>query len=105
MPWLLPLKSEEVTRHLFSSKSAWEALKKLKDLYGSHSELEITQLIIMLFNLELKYNDPMTLAYEIRDIFQDINATGVKVGIELTPFIKSLYPSYNHYLESLQASV
>ena len=33
--------SEEVSRHLVSSKSAWEALKKLKDLYDSHSELTI----------------------------------------------------------------
>ena len=57
-----------------------------------------------LFNLELKDNDPMKLAYEIRSIFHDIDATGVKVGIQLTAFIKALYPSYTHYLESLQAS-
>ena len=56
------------SRHLDSSKSAWEALKKLKDLYDSHSELEIIQLLMKLFNLELKDNDPMKLAYEIRAI-------------------------------------
>ena len=28
--------SEEVSRHLVSSKSVWEALKKLKYLYDSH---------------------------------------------------------------------
>ena len=33
--------SEEISRYLVSSKIAWEALKKLKDLYDSHSELEI----------------------------------------------------------------
>ena len=29
---------EEASRHLVSSKNAWEALKKLKDLYDSHQE-------------------------------------------------------------------
>ena len=96
--------SEEVSRHLVSSKSAWEVLKKLKDLYDSHSELEIIQLLMKLFNLELKDNDPMKLASEIRAIFHDIDATGVKVDIQLTAFTKALYPSYTHYLESLQAS-
>ena len=46
----------------------------------------------------------MKLAYEIRAILHDIDATGVKVDIQLTAFIKSLYPTYTHYLESLQAS-
>ena len=96
--------SEVVSRHLVSSKSAWEALKKLKDLYYSHFELEIIQLLMKLFNLELKDDDPMKLASEIRAIFHDIDATGVKVDIQLTAFIKALYPTYTHYLESLQAS-
>ena len=91
-------------RHLVSSKSDWEALKKLKDFYDSHSELEIIQLLMKLFNLELKDNDPMKLSYEIRAIFHDIDATSVKVDIQLTTFIKALYPTYTHYLESLQAS-
>ena len=39
-----------------------------------------------LFNLELKDNDPMKLASKIRVIFHDIDATGVKVGIQLTTF-------------------
>ena len=64
--------SEVVSRHLVSSKSAWEPLKKLNDLYDSHFELEIIQLLMKLFNLELKDNDPMKLAYEIRDIFHDM---------------------------------
>ena len=67
-------------------------------------KLEIIELLMKLFNLELKDNDPMKLASEIRAIFHDIVATGVKVGIQLTAFIKALYTTYTHYLESLQAS-
>ena len=47
----------------------------------------------------------MKLASEITAIFHDIDATRVKVDIQLTAFIKSLYPTCTHYLESLQASV
>ena len=43
----------------------------------------------------------MKLAFEIRDFFIDIDATNVKVDIQLTAFIKDLYPTYTHYLESL----
>jgi hypothetical protein len=57
-----------------------------------------------LFNLELKDNNPMKLASEIRALFHDIDSTGVKVDLQLTAFIKALYPTYSHYLESLQAS-
>ena len=49
--------TEEVSRHIISCKSAFATLKKLKDLYDSHSELEIIQLLIKLFNLEMKDND------------------------------------------------
>ena len=49
-----------------------------------------------LFNLELKDNDPMKLASKIRSIFHNIDATHVKFGIQLTAFIKSLYPSSTH---------
>jgi hypothetical protein len=34
----------------------------------------------------------------------DIEATGVKIYIPLTSFIKALCPTYYHYLESLQVS-
>jgi hypothetical protein len=34
----------------------------------------------------------------------DIEATRVKIDIPLMTFIKALYPTYSHYLESLQAS-
>ena len=57
-----------------------------------------------LFNLELKDNDPIKLAFEIKYIFHDIESTGVKVDLKLTAFIKVLYPTYSNYLESLQAS-
>ena len=46
----------------------------------------------------------MKIAYEIRAIFHDLDATGVKVDIQLTAFIKDLYPTYIHSLESLHAS-
>ena len=46
----------------------------------------------------------MKLASEIIIIFHDIDATCVKVGIQLIAFINALYPSYTHYLESLEAS-
>ena len=61
--------SEEVSRHLVSRKSVWEALKKLKYLYDSHSELESIQLLMTLFNLELKDNDPMKLSSELEPFF------------------------------------
>ena len=49
-------------------------------------------------------NDSLKLAFEIKSINHEIESTGVKVDFPLTTFIKSLYPSYSHYLESLQAS-
>jgi hypothetical protein len=57
-----------------------------------------------LFNLEMKDNDPMKLAFEIIALYHDIEATGVKVDLQLTAFIKALYPTYSHNLGSLQAS-
>ncbi len=56
------------------------------------------------FNLELKDNDPMKLASEIIIFFHDIESTGVRVDLQLTTFIKALYHTYSHYLESLKAS-
>jgi hypothetical protein len=96
--------TEEVRRHILSSTTVFKALEKLKDLYDSHSELEIIQLLMKLFNLELKDNNPMKLASEIRALFDDIDSTGVKVDLQLTTFIKALYPTYSYYIESLQAS-
>ena len=79
-------------------------LTKLKSLCDSHSKLEIIQLLVKLFNLELKDNDPMKSASEIKAIFHDIESTGVKVDLKLTAFIKVPYPTYSNYLESLQVS-
>ncbi len=78
------------------------ALKKLKDLYDSHSELETIQLLMKLLNVQLKNDDPMSLAFEFKPIYHDIESIGAKDDIELTTFIKALYPTYSHYLESLQ---
>jgi len=95
--------SEEVIHHIISIKYSWSDFKKLKDLYDSHSELEIIQLLMNLFNLELKDNDPMALASKIKCIMHDIDAIGVNIYFSLMTFIKALYPTYSHYIESLQA--
>jgi hypothetical protein len=95
---------EEVSKHIISNTTTFKALQKLKDLYDSHPELGIIQLLMKLFNLELKDNNPMKLASESKSLFNDIDSIGVKVDLKLIAFIKSLYPTYSHYLESLQAS-
>lgn len=96
--------NEEVNRHISSIDDAWSALKKLRELYDSHSELELTQLQLKLFNLTLKGNDPMMLFSKIRAIMHDIKATGATIDIALAAAIKALYPTFSTYLESLQAS-
>jgi hypothetical protein len=96
--------TEEVSRHILSNTTTFKSLQKLKDLYDSHSKLEIIQLLMKLFNLGLKDNNPMRLVSIIKAIFHDIHSTGVKVDLQLTAFIKALYPTYSHYLESIQAS-
>ena len=60
--------------------------------------------MIKLFNLEMKNDDPLALASEVRSIMHDIDSTGVKMDIPLIAYVKALYPTYSHYLESLQAS-
>jgi hypothetical protein len=96
--------SEEVSHHIVSINDSYIALYKLKDLYDSHSELEIIQSLVNIFNLELKNDDPMALASEIKSIMHDIYATRVKIDLPLIAFSKALYPTYSHYLESMQAS-
>ena len=66
--------------------------------------MEIIQLLLKLFNLEMIDNDPLKLASEIKAINHEIECIGEKVDLSLIAFIKSLYPSYSHYLESLQSS-
>ena len=60
--------------------------------------------MIKLFSLELKNDDPLALASEVRSILHDIKNTGVEFDIPLIAYVKALYPTYAHYLESLQAS-
>ena len=60
--------------------------------------------MIKLFSLELKNDDPLALASKVRSVMHDIKNTGVEVDIPLIAYVKALYPTYSHYLESLQAS-
>eukprot|EP00253_Pinus_taeda_P006580 PITA_06580 len=96
--------NKEVSRHISTCSTAFEALQKLKELYDSHSALEVIQLMIKLFTLELQNNDPLALAFEIKYIVHDIKSTKVELDISLIAFLKALYPTYSNYLESLQAN-
>ena len=66
--------------------------------------LKIVQLMTKLFCLELKNDDPLALASEVRYIMHEIKKTGVDVDIPPIAYVKELYPTYSHYLESLQES-
>lgn len=96
--------SEEVSKHITSIDDAWSALKKFRELYDSHFELELIQLQLKLFNLQLQNDDPMALISKIRAIIHDIVAIGVTIDIALVALIKALYPTYSTHLESLQSS-
>ena len=96
--------NEEVSHHISTFSNAFEALQKLKELYDSHSALEVVQLMIKLFTLELQNNDPLALASEVKSIMHDIKVTNVELDIPLIAFLKALYPTYSNYLESLQAN-
>ena len=60
--------------------------------------------MIKLFSLEMKNDDLLAFASEVRSIMHDIDSTGVKMDIPLIAYVKALYTTYSHYLESLQAS-
>lgn len=60
--------------------------------------------MINIFNLELNYDDPLALALEIIAILHDVESTRVKMEIPIIIFVKAIYPTYSHYLESLQDS-
>jgi len=62
-------------------------------MYDSHSELELIQLQLKLFNLELKNNDPMALILDIREIMHDINTIGLNIDTIFVALIKVLYPT------------
>jgi len=85
--------SEEVSRHITPFSTAFEALQKLKELYDSHSALEVVQLMIKLFTLELQNNDPLAFASEVKSIMHDIQATKIYLDIPLIAFLKALYPT------------
>ena len=46
----------------------------------------------------------MEVAYDIKAIMHEILANVVKLDLPLIAFIKVLYPTYSHDLESLQPS-
>jgi len=52
----------------------------------------------------MKDNDLLKSASEIKAIFHDIEAIGIKVDLQLIAFIKVLHHVYSNYLESLQVS-
>ena len=56
--------------------------------------------MITLFNIELKNDDPLALASEVRSIMHDIKNNGVEIDIPLISYVNELYPTYSHYLES-----
>jgi hypothetical protein len=87
---IVVIASEEVSHHIVSINDSYSPLKELKDLYDTHSELELIQLLVKLFNLELKNDYPMALAFDIKAMMHDIDATGVKIDLPLTSFTKSL---------------
>jgi hypothetical protein len=93
-----------VSRQIASISDSYGTLKILNELYDTHYEIELIQLMLNLFNLELKNDDPMALAFEIIAIMHDIESTRVKIDFPLMAFINSLYPTYSYYLESLQVS-
>ena len=96
--------NEKVSRHISPFSNSFEALQKLKELYDSHSTLEVVQLMIKLFTLELQNDDPLAFASEVKSIMHDIKVTNVELDIPLISFLKALYPTYSNYLESLQAN-
>jgi len=46
----------------------------------------------------------MALTSEIKSTMHDDDVVGVEIEISLMAFIKDLYPTYYHYLDSLQVS-
>jgi len=53
---------EEVSHHISPFSNDFKALQKLKELYDSHSTLEVVQLMIKIFTFELQNDGPLTLA-------------------------------------------
>jgi hypothetical protein len=93
-----------VSHHIYSNNKSYSTLKRLNYLYDTYSEMEFIQMMVKIFNLELKNDYSMALAYEIKVIMHDIDATRLKIELPLTTFIKALFPTYSHCLEYLQES-
>lgn len=53
-------------------------------------QLEVVQLMIKLFSLELKNDDPLALASKVRYIMHDIKTTSVEIEIPLIAYVKAL---------------
>ena len=96
--------NEEASSYISPFSNYFEELNKLNEFHESHSELEVVQLIIKLFSVELKKDDPLALASEVRSITHDIKTTSVEIDIPMIAYVKAIYPTYSHYLVSLQAS-
>ena len=96
--------SEEASQHIMLDKSCFEALKTLKYLHESPSKMEIIQLMLKLFSLELKDNDPVLDASENWAIMHKIQASSMELELPLATFVNSLYLTHSNYLESLKAS-
>ena len=79
--------NEEVSHHISPFSNALEALQKMKELYDSHSALEVVQLMIKLFSLELQNYDTLALASEVKSIMHDIKVTNVELDIPLIAFL------------------
>ena len=58
--------------------------------------------MIKLFILELRNDDPLALALEVKSIMHDIKITNVVLEITLISFLKALYPTCSNYIDSLQ---
>ena len=66
--------------------------------------MELIQLLLKFFNLELKDNNPMDISPKTKATRHEIDATSLNVDLPLTAFNEALYSTYSPYLESLQAS-
>jgi len=90
--------SEEVSQNISPFSNAFKALQKLKELYESHYTLEVVQLMIKLFTLELQNNDPLALASKVKSIMCDIKVINVELDIALIALFKAIYPTYSNYI-------
>ena len=66
-----------MSQHISPTKSYFQALKTQKYLYDLHSEMDIIQLMLKLFNFEVTDSDPMMGSYDIREIMHEIQEYGM----------------------------